>query len=70
MVGFFLSRYDKEIRYVKGRLNKVANYFSRYYASMQEDPPGTEYVDMDRKLDPEGEDLMEDQVAKIRAMTL
>lgn len=66
----FLSRYDKEIRYVKGRLNKVADCFSRYYASMQEDPPGTEYVDMDRKLNPKGEDLMEDRVAEIRAMTL
>lgn len=66
----FLSRYDKEIWYIKGRLNTVANCFSQYYAFMQEDPLGTEYVNMDRKLDPEGEDLMEDRVAEIRAMTL
>lgn len=55
---------------MEGCLNKVANCFSRYYALLQRDSLGMEYVDIDRQLNSEGEDLMEEQHTEIGAITL
>jgi hypothetical protein len=55
----YMSRFDFDITYVKGEFNKVADCLSQYFKS----DTGTDehdfhnYVQADRKIDPEGEDL-------------
>ena len=64
----YMSRFDFDITYVKGEFNKVADCLSRYYES--DTPADThefhEYVQTDRKLDPEGEDLPSSRVAEVK----
>ena len=55
----YLSRFDFEVTYVKGQYNIVADCLSRYYSS---DLPGEthaehQYVSVDVRLDPDGDDL-------------
>ncbi|KAG6881431.1 hypothetical protein C0995_001895, partial [Termitomyces sp. Mi166 len=54
-----MSRYDFDITYVKGELNKVADCLSRYFESdTAEDVHNVyDYVQADKWIDPEGEDL-------------
>jgi hypothetical protein len=57
----YMSRFNFDIMYVKGELNKVADCLSRYY---ENDTPDDvyephEYVRADARIDPEGEDLPE-----------
>lgn len=66
----FLQPYNATIKYVKGRLNKVADCFSRYYKRVQGELPMSEYANMDAKLDPEGDDLMPQRILELRAMKL
>jgi RNase H-like domain found in reverse transcriptase len=72
-----MSRFDFNITYVKGELNKVADCLSRYYENDTEfdvyEPH--EYVREDARIDPTGEDLpttrfqeVVEQVIEIRAM--
>jgi hypothetical protein len=55
----YMSRFNFDIMYVKGELNKVADCLSRYYESDTSadvyDPH--EYVRADARIDPEGDDL-------------
>lgn len=59
----YLSRFDFNIRYVKGVDNKVADTLSWYYEN--DDWSGrhdiSEYVNADRRLDPELEDIPPDR---------
>ncbi|KAA1473691.1 hypothetical protein DENSPDRAFT_755719, partial [Dentipellis sp. KUC8613] len=66
----FLSRFKYEIQYMKGETNKVADCFSRYFESdlPDETHDASMYVNIDDRLDPEGEDLPWDrQLAELEA---
>ena len=73
----YLSRFDFDITYIKGELNKVVDCLSRYYESDAADETHdvNEYVRADIRIDPEGEDLpleryqeVKERVIEIRAM--
>src|SRR3984957_16248766 len=68
----YLSRFDHDIKYMKGTSNKVADSLSRYYQSdMDEDNhPSYNYVTVDTLLDPEGEDLSWIRMIEVRAMNM
>ncbi|KAG6891929.1 hypothetical protein C0995_006541, partial [Termitomyces sp. Mi166 len=54
-----MSRYDFDITYVKGELNKVADCLLQYFESDTTDDVHNvyDYVQADKRIDPEGEDL-------------
>ncbi|KAG6858159.1 hypothetical protein C0995_002110, partial [Termitomyces sp. Mi166 len=54
-----MSRYDFDITYVKGELNKVTDCLSQYFESDTTDDVHNvyDYVQADKWIDPEGEDL-------------
>ncbi|KAG6870358.1 hypothetical protein C0995_013543, partial [Termitomyces sp. Mi166 len=54
-----MSRYQFDITYVKGELNKVADCLSQYFESDTIDDMHNvyDYVQADKQIDPEGEDL-------------
>ncbi len=73
----YMSRFQFDIMYVKGGYNKVADCLSQYYKSdtAADVHDMSDYVQVDRKVDPEGEDLLQgrmqeikERVVKIRAM--
>ena len=55
----YMSRFDFDITYVKGELNKIADCLSCYYKSNTSANIHEfhEYIQADRRIDPEGEDL-------------
>ena len=55
----YLSRFDFDITYIKGKLNKVTNCLSQYYESdtMADIHQPYEYVQADACIDPTGDDL-------------
>ena len=72
-----MSRYQFDITYVKGELNKVADCLSRYFESdvAGEAHEPHEYVQADCRIDPDGEDLplhryqeLREHVLEVRAM--
>ena len=63
----YLSRFDFDIRYIKGILNKVSDCLSRYYESDKWNDVHdiSEYANADLRLDPEMDDLPWDRVHEI-----
>ena len=63
----YMSRFDFDITYIKGEYNKIADCLSRYYESdTNADVHEThEYVQVDRRIDPEGEDLPQERTQEI-----
>ena len=68
----YMSKFDFDITYVKGEYNKVADCLSRYYESdtATDVLEYHEYVQVDRKLDPEGEDLPRIRMMEIKERTV
>jgi hypothetical protein len=68
----YMSRFDFDITYVKGEHNKVADCLSRYYESdMVADVHGMhEYVQIDRRIDPNGEDLPLERLQEVKERVL
>jgi hypothetical protein len=73
----YMSKFDFNITYVKGEYNKVTDCLSQYYKSdtSTDIHEYHEYVQADRRLDPEGEDLprirmmeIKERVVEIRTM--
>jgi hypothetical protein len=73
----YMSRFDFDITYIKGELNKVADCLSRYYESDTESDVHEpyDYVRADARIDPTGEDLpvprfheIAERVIEIRAL--
>lgn len=66
----YISRFDYDIVYVKGELNKVADVLSRYYECEDGDDGATydDYVRADVRLDPDSDDLPLNRLAELRAM--
>ncbi|KAJ3574767.1 hypothetical protein NP233_g1561 [Leucocoprinus birnbaumii] len=73
----YLSRFAFDITYVKGEDNKIADCLSRYF---ENDKPGelrtiADYVNADRRIDPENEDLpdlrkieVDEHIIELRSM--
>ena len=68
----YLSWFDFDIRYIQGKLNKVADCLSRYYESdMWYDVYDvSEYVDADVWLDPTLDDVPWNQLQEIKDRTV
>ncbi len=63
----YLARFWFDITYVKGEKNKVADCVSRYYESdmLGELHHLADYVNVDRRIDPESEDLPQDRAKEV-----
>ena len=65
----YISRFNANIVYIEGKLNKVADALSWYYTGQDEQAPFPMdvLVNMDQILDPEGEDLPVARFVEVRA---
>jgi hypothetical protein len=63
----YLARFDFDIRYVKGELNKVADALSQYYEHnyWTEVPEIQDYVNADVRLDPDHDDLPKERLFEV-----
>jgi hypothetical protein len=68
----YLSRFDFDIWYIKGKLNKVADALSRYYQfnSWEDALLVQHYVFADVRLDPNHKDLPWDRLLEIKHHTI
>jgi hypothetical protein len=63
-----MARFDFDITYIKGEYNKVADCLSRYHENdtSEDVVEFHDYVQVDRQLDPEGEDLPQQRVMEVK----
>ena len=63
-----MSRFDFDITYIKGEFNKVADCLSRYFESdtSADEHDFHDYVQADRRADPEGENLPMQRLQEIK----
>ena len=69
----YMSRFDTEITYAKGSENRVVDCLSCYYKREEGDSASDEEIDwanMDVRLDLEGDDLPQDRLLKLKAITI
>jgi len=68
----YLARFDFDIRYIKGTLNKVADVLSRYYEHNYWTivPELHDYINADVRLDPEHDDLPRERTLKIKGQVI
>jgi transposase InsO family protein len=66
----YLSRFDFAIQHIPGSENRVADCLSRYYELLPSDVKLSpmEFVSVDRRLDPEGDDLPLDRRIELRRL--
>jgi len=66
----FLTCFDFDITYIKGKTNLVTDALSRYHKNDQWDKSfdASQYVNADTQLDPKGEDLPWDRFEEAWAM--
>jgi hypothetical protein len=64
----YLARFDFDIRYTKGTLNKVADALSQYFEHdyWTEVPELQDYVNADVRLDPEHNDLPQERLIEVQ----
>jgi hypothetical protein len=64
----YLTRFNFDIRYIKGELNKVADMLSWYYEQnyWTEVPEIQDYVNADIRLDPDHDDLPKESLFKVK----
>lgn len=65
----YLSRFNHTMMYVEGSSNIVADAFSRYYSTVSDDVeiPIEDYVTIDSRLDPDGDELPTGLLAEVTA---
>jgi len=68
----YLARFDFNIRYIKGTLNKVADVLSRYYEHdyWTNVPELHDYVNADVRLYPEHDDLPRERTLEIEGQVI
>jgi len=68
----YLTRFDFDIRYIKGTLNMVADELSSYYEHdyWTSVPELHDYFNTDVRLDPEHDDLPKEQVFEIKEQVI
>jgi len=68
----YLMRFDFNIRYIKGILNKVADVLFRYYEHnyWTNVPELHDYVNANVRLDPEHDDLPRERTLKIEGQVI
>jgi hypothetical protein len=64
----YLTRFNFDIRYVKGELNKVADVLSRYYEHdyWTEVPEMQDYINANVRLDPDHDDLPKGRLFEVK----
>jgi len=67
-----MSKFEFDITYIKGELNKVADCLSRYFENdtSNEVHELHEYVQADRRIDPDGEDLPKERYQEVVEKTI
>ena len=68
----YMSQFEFDITYIKGELNKVADCLSRYFENDTSNDVHElhEYVQADRRIDPEGEDLPKERYQEVVEKTV
>jgi len=68
----YLARFDFDIRYIKGTLNKVVDALFRYYEHdyWTNMPELHNYVNADVRLDPEHDDLPRERTLEIKGQVI
>jgi len=68
----YMSKFEFDITYIKGELNKVADYLSRYFENDTSNDVHElhEYVQADRRINPDGKDLPRERYQEVVEKTI